>query len=211
MLELDGVAARIQTHPSRQYLVRRLVAQLGAFEDLQVVADPQPSGPTDSWRSHRACLASISPAASHLLVLQDDALPQPDFAARLVATIAEHPAAVLVHFVPGFPYLRRQMQQARDAGSSLTVMRVGAFVPAVAISYPRALVLDLLDWADKRWTERQKRQLRGADDGVIAMYCRHHRVQPLLLVPSTVEHDDAVDSVGKHQRRTGPHRRAALL
>lgn len=211
MSALNAVAVRIQTHPSRHHLVLRLLPQLGAFEDVQVIRDPNPDGPLDSWRVHCACLRSMTPTASHLLVLQEDALPAQGFAQNFAAAVAAQPDQILALFAPGFAYIRRQMQEAQKAGLTLSPMRPGAFVPAVAISYPSAVVHAILDWADKRWNDRQKRNLRGADDGVIAMYCRLHRVIPLLLVPSIVDHDDTIDSIGKLHRRSGPHRRAALL
>ena len=209
--DLDRVAARIQHHPSRVGLPRRLVAQLSAFEDLEVVADPQPDGPTDSWRSHRRCLESMSAGATHLLVLQDDAVVMHGFAQKMAHAIAQQPDAVLCAFTPGFAYLQRAFEQAKKERRSFHPLQVGAFTPLVAVSYPAAFVEGLLDWADHRANPRQRRQLRGADDGVVALYCRTAKIQPLLMVPSIVEHDAEVSSVGKLHRRVGPHRRAALL
>lgn len=205
------IAVRIQHHPSRVGLPRRLVAQLGAFEDVEVVSDPDPDGPLDAWRAHRACLEALPPAASHMLLLQDDALPVERFSQLLSAAIDDRPKEVLCAFAPGFGYLRQQFSQASLAGLKYAPMRVGAFVPCVAIVYPRAFIAGLLAWVDARSTPNQRRQLRGADDGVLAMYCRHARIFPLLIVPSIVEHDSSLKSIGKHGRRDGPHRRAALL
>jgi hypothetical protein len=205
------ICVRIQHHPSRVGLPRRLVAHLDAFEDVLVVPDPEPNGIVDAWRAHRACLESMTPSASHLLLLQDDALPMPGFSASLREAIDEQPEAVLCAFAPGFGYLRAQFMQASKDRARLVPLRVGAFVPCVAIAYPRAFIAGLLDWVDHRSSDRQRRQLRGADDGVLAMYCRQIRMQPLLIVPSIVEHDSSLQSIGKLHRREGPHRRAALL
>ena len=205
-----SVAVRIQHHPLRVGLPRRLIEHLGAFEDVTVIAD-EPAGSLDAWRVHRACLEAMPASASHLLVLQDDALPVANFAERFLAALEQQPDAVLCLFTPGFGYLRRSILEARAAGLSFLPLRVGAFVPCVAVSYPRAFVEGLLRWAHEHENGRQRRQLRGADDGVLAFYCRQARRQPLLMVPSIVEHDESVASIGKLHRRAGPHRRAALL
>lgn len=149
--------------------------------------------------------------ASHLLVLQDDALPVTGFAQKLAASLTERPADVLCLFTPGFNKLRVEVAKAHAAQLSYLPLQVGAFVPCVAISYPRRFVGELLDWVDHRSSDRQQNQLRGADDGVLALYCRVKRIRPLLLVPSIVEHDHLIPSIGKEHRRAGPHRRAALL
>ncbi len=208
---MHRISVRIQHHPERVGLPRRLIAQLGAFEDVLVVPDPEPDGLLDAWRAHRACLEALPADATHLLLLQDDALPVERFASLLSHAVEERPNDVLCAFAPGFGYLRTQFTQASLGRERFVPLRVGAFVPCVAIVYPRAFIAGLLEWVDHRSTDRQKRRLRGADDGVLAMYCRHARIHPLLIVPSIVEHDAAVQSVGKLQRRTGPHRRAALL
>jgi hypothetical protein len=153
----------------------------------------------------------MTPGASHLLVLQDDALPAPGFAEKLSQALSQQPASILCAFTPGFAYLRKQLAEAKARGLAFSPLRVGAFVPCVAIVYPAAVAADVLEWTDAVWTQRQQRQLRGADDGVIAMYCRRSKMQPLLMVPPIVEHDATVDSIGKLHRRTGPHRSAALI
>lgn len=153
----------------------------------------------------------MTPGASHLLVLQEDALPVADFTEKFASALIEQPEAVIALFVPGFAYLTKQMEQAKAAGLRFTPMRVGAFIPCVGILYPAALVADILDWVDHGAGDRQRRQFRGADDGIIAQWARHRRIQPLLLVPSIVDHDPTIGSIGKMHRRVGPHRSAAML
>ena len=205
------ICVRIQHHPSRAGLPRRLIQHLGAFEDVEVIPDPEPNGILDAWRAHRACLESISEGATHMLLLQDDALPVQRFGSYLCDAVEQEPKAVLCAFAPGFKYIALEMTRATRARVSFAPLRVGAFVPCVAIVYPREFIVGLLDWIDHRSSDRQKTRLRGADDGVLAIYCRQKRIEPLLIVPSIVEHDETLQSVGKTHRRPGPHRRAALL
>lgn len=213
--DLNRIAIRIQHHPSRTGLPRRIVRELSAFEDVQVIPDPDPDGPMDSWRTYRRCLESLPPGASHLVILQDDALPVPGFSEKLVAAIDAHPTAPLLLFVPGFGFIRKAFADAQRAGAAWTHFRVGAFVAVVATAYPRGFVEGLLDWADNGRVRPGhaplRRPLRGADDGIIALYCRARRIRPIALVPCIVDHDESVASIGRPQRRGGPHRRAALI
>jgi predicted nucleic acid-binding protein len=82
----------------------------------------------------------------------------------------------------------------------------GAFVPVVAIVYPREHAEAIPAYTDKR-----KVPTHRADDAVIAAYVRAHRIGALATIPSLVEHDDTLESLMGYQRGEGrPHRRAAL-
>lgn len=181
---------------------------LAAFPDIEVVSDPDPKGKPDAWRTHRRCLEELPADASHLLVVQDDVLPRPDFAERVLAAIDAKPESLLLAFVPGFPRDRRLMHEARKAGAAFSPFIVGAYCPTIATVYPREVVYGLLDWVDGGGDGR--RPMRGADDGILAHYCRVRKIRPLALVPCAADHDESVATVGKRVR-TGQHRRAALL
>jgi hypothetical protein len=200
----------VQHHASRAALLPRLLASLADFDDVKVIADPGANEKPDHWRAHRACLIAMPDEASHLLVCQDDALPTASFHAKLTAAIVLQPESILLAFVPGFPRERRVMMMANQTGASFAPFIVGAYVPTVAIVYPCEVVKGLLTWADSGSGDRWRRPLRGADDGVLANFCRLRRIRPLCLVPSIVEHDETVESIGK-KTRSGLHRRAALL
>ncbi len=176
---------------------------------MQVVPDPGWDQKQDAWRAHRAVLEAMPDDAAHLLAVQDDILPAPGFAQKVAQGIAAHPEQVLLAFVPGFPRERRTQMLAHQKKQPFAPFIIGAYVPTVAIVYPRAVVEGLLAWADKPG-DRYRRPLRGADDGIVANFCRTRRIHPLMMVPCAVEHDDSVPSVGKGTRH-GPHRRAALL
>lgn len=172
---------------------------------MKVVPDPEPQGKTNAWRAHEAVLRSMPDEASHLLVLQDDALPVESFMQRLTKAVEQRPESVLLAFVPGFARERRIMALAKTARHDIAPFVIGAYVPTVAIVYPRDVVTGVLAWADA-----SPGRMRGADDGMLALYCRRRRIRPLALVPCLVEHDETVEPVGK-TARSGPHRRAALL
>jgi hypothetical protein len=167
---------------------------------------PDPGGPTrDSWRSHAACLRSMPLDATHLLVLQDDAMPQPGMRRRLEDAAREHPERILLGFVPGFPHIRRLLGEAHGRGQDHVPFRVQAYLPLVCVLYPAAVVSDLLRWAG----ERHRRQ---SDDSLAAEYARRRRMSPLALVPCCCDHDQTVPSVVRGRPvRPGGHRAAALL
>ncbi len=203
------LSTRVQHHPCRAHLIPPLLEALADFDDVQVVPDPGWDQNQDAWRAHRACLEAMPDVATHLLAVQDDILPAHGFAQKVAQGIEAHPEQVLLAFVPGFPRERRTQMIAHKAKQPFAPFIIGAYVPTVAIVYPRAVVEGLLAWADKPG-DRYRRPLRGADDGIVANYCRTRRIHPLMMVPCAVEHDESVPSVGKGTRH-GPHRRAALL
>jgi len=205
-----NLAVRIQHHPSRAERIPQILAALEDFDDVEVITDPGADTKPDHWRSHRACLEAMPDDAEHLFVMQDDVLPSATLHARVAHALERYPEGVLLAFVPGFPRERRLQMLANAAGHHFYAFTVGAYVPTVAIIYPRAVVDGLLHWADNTNGDRHRRPLRGADDGILAHYCRVRRIRPFALVPCAVEHDHTAESIGKAMRR-GSHRRAALL
>lgn len=206
-----SISVRIQNHPSRAAIAERLQRTLEDFEDVEIVTDPGPANRTDAWRAHRACLEALPDHATHLLVIQDDALPRQDLRPRLFAAVQAHPDQLLLGFVPGFGAERKRFMLARQARATLAPFETASYVPTVCILYPRRLVRELLHWAD-HGRDVYRRPMRGADDGVLANYFRVKRIRPpaLALVPCACDHDESLMPIGK-THRTGPHRRAALL
>jgi hypothetical protein len=176
---------------------------------VQVVEDPGGERP-DTWRTHRACLDAMPARASHLLVLQDDAIVCGRFAARLREAVRAHPEQLLALFVPGFPFLARRLEQQRGRGEPFATLLPAAFVPLVALVYPRHHVEALRAYVDGSSWPRAHR-MGTADDAVVAGYVRANRLSVIATVPSLVDHDDSVPSISKPSHRAGPHRRAAIF
>ena len=141
-------------------------------------------------------------------MLQDDALLCEDFAARAVEAVAARPEALLALFTPGFPFMARRVEQQRRRGEAFADLPPAAFVPVVAMAYPRAHVEGLLAYSDgSRWPKATR--MGTADDAIVAGYVRANRLSVVATVPSLVEHDDEVPSLAKPSHRQGKHRRAA--
>lgn len=99
------------------------------------------------------------------------------------------------------------MHAAQAKRERFVTLRAGAFVPVVAIVYPREHVQAIPHYTDSRRVPTHR-----ADDAVIAAYVRSHHCGPLATVPSLVEHLDEEPSVIGYRRGEGrPHRRAALF
>lgn len=199
-----NLAVRVQHHPSRAHLLPALLERL-PFADVQVVADPGGSRPS-SWRTHRACLEALPDAATHLLVVQDDALPCRQFAGRALATLAQQPGRIVCFFVPGFGHLSRRFHLAARQGFKVVDLPVTGFVPVVAVAYPAEVARAIPVYVDARRIPTNR-----ADDAVIATYARAHRTPVAATVPCLVEHLDGEPSVMRMKHATGmPHRVAAL-
>lgn len=146
--------------------------------------------------------------ATHLLIVQDDALLCDDFARRALEAVTARPDALLALFTPGFPFMARRIEQQRRLGEAFAVLPPAAFTPLVAQIYPRAHVDGLLAYSDgSRWPRATR--MGTADDAIVAGYVRANRLAVVATVPSLVEHMDEVPSIAKPSHRQGKHRRAA--
>ncbi len=199
-----NVATRIQHVPSRAHLIPPLLARLDGLHDVQVVTDPGGPKPS-SWRTHRLCLEATPDDATHLLCLQDDALPCDDFAARALAAIEERPDRIIAFFLPGIGYLTRQVLVARKRKQRWLDLAPMSFVPLVAVVYPVAVARAIPGFADRR-----RMNVGRADDAVVGTYVRGHRIQACATLPCLVEHDDEIESAMGMRSGTGkPYRSAA--
>ena len=200
----------VQHHPSRADLLPALLAALDGYQPTVVVDEPHDHPNPDTWAVHRRCLQAMPDDATHLLIVQDDALPQPGWQERAATLIGHHPSRLLCLFTPGFGYLRRRVLEAKKVGGGACDIPVMAFVPIVATVYPAALALDIVAWSTTDGRARRRIQRRAADDGVVAQWCQHRKIVPLASVPCLFDHDDQVPSVHRPMK-AGAHRRAALL
>lgn len=181
----------VQHHPSRAHLLPPLLAEL---PDASIVADPEPDSPRRSaWRSYRACLAALEPDATHLCVIQDDALLCRDFAAALPLLIGARPNDLLCLFVPGAGAHRRRILDACAEGRRWAELDPRApFVPLVAAVWPAMLARRFLAFGERF------RATDTSDDGNAWVWSRAEAVRVLACVPSVVEHPDREPSaVGK--------------
>lgn len=158
-----------------------------------------------TWRTHRLCLEAIQPDATFACILQDDALPCDDFARLVTAAIAEQPDRIIALFVPGVGHLARTVNIARMRGQRWLDWPAISFVPLVGVVYPADIARAIPAFADAK-----RISVGRADDAVISQFVRAHRIHPVAILPSLVEHLDSVPSVmGMPSGRGASHRVAA--
>lgn len=192
----------IQHVPPRAHLLPRLFSALGPdwLYLTAIIGDPELRNP---WTTYRECLrigSAESVGASHLLVIQDDALPVERFHERLAPLVAERPGELLCLYVPALPaYMGREMHRAHLAGLAFTTIPGGMFTPLVAAVWPVWLAEDCLAWSDKTPSSTSRR----CDDAQVARFLRTKRLRPTAVVPSLVEHDEQTPStigLGRYKR-----------
>lgn len=190
----------VQHHPSRAYLLARLLPRLGT--DYRVVIDPMAAHPFRSaWHAYHACLESLALDDTHLLIIQDDAIPCDGYIDALHAAISSQPDRVIVTCVCGNAKRNcRRMYLACDAGYSFAELDANEWCPTVATCYPAEVVYRLRDWIARRTMP----EFQQADDSVIGEFLLSSGIGALMTVPSLVDHpDDTVSLVAPDDTRYG--------
>lgn len=180
------IHCRIQAHPSRNELhdrLRKLIAPLPVDVFLHE------SEPPDPWAGYVRCLTDIPDEVSHLLVVQDDALPVAGFASALEQVAERHQNDPVCLFMGAFPSstatrIRRSKPDVRYVPLGPT-----SFVPIVCILWPAHKARQFLDWSTTA------RGMTRADDANVARWVRATKQQVWVATPSIVEHDDFTPSV----------------
>ncbi len=180
------ILARIQGHPSRTHLHVRL-------QDLMVPLWTEvllhESDPPDPWAGYRACLADIPAAVSHLLVVQDDAIPAPGFSYAVERIAQRHPNDPVCLFMGASPASTAALARRAKPDVRYVPLVPSSFVPLVAVLWPAAVARSFLEWTTTA------RGMTRADDGNASRWLRATRQQAWVTVPSIVQHDDGEPSV----------------
>lgn len=164
--------------------------------------------PPDPWDTYQACLRE-PPDCTHLLIVQDDAIPVPGFGDAVEQIAASNPDVPVCLWMSAIP--AATAARARRAWGKQVYVPLGPapFVPLVAVLWPGWKARLFAEWA------QTASGLTRADDGNVARWMRQTRQQFLVTVPSIVEHDDFCESVkGGHHKPSGGRDRqrvAALL
>lgn len=204
---LIRVATVVQHHPARAHLLPALLERLAGLEPL-VVTDPEPDGQLRSaWRTYRACLQAMPAGASHLLIVQDDAVPCLDFAAGVRAAVAARPAAPVVFWVGGAPRATAlAVQRAADRCEAWAPVALRDWLPLVATCWPGPLAGRFVAWA----AGEKVRPRHRTDDDLAGRFMRAEGFEAWATVPSLVEHGDEQPSlIGRPGGRASPARRAS--
>lgn len=191
-----SLSVAIQTHPARPELAGRLLRELRDVRAenkrittlVEVVSDPDPSGPRNPWRTARLCWERTPPDCTHRLVLQDDVIPCRRFLFHARLALAAKPDRITTFYLGQYPVTTyRDMLIASMRCAAWVRGSPASFVPALALAIPAPLVASLAEFHDG--TEPI------ADDEVYGRWCRAEGYPWFATIPSLVNHDDDAPSL----------------
>ncbi|WEH43923.1 NAD-dependent epimerase/dehydratase family protein [Streptomyces sp. AM 2-1-1] len=177
----------VMTHP-RRIAAAGEVAAKDPKSRIQVVTDPDPTGPPTALRTANPSWNCVGSTATHHIVLQDDVLLADDFFSHVEAVAAAVPDEA-VAFYEGW--------EGRNSG----VVRLGALtgaqwgyaidehVPSLALMLPAEAARGYAKFAAQHgdgWPY----------DVVMQRYLKALGMRVRIAVPSTVDHDDVPSLAG---------------
>jgi len=174
------ISVAVMAHPKRAEMVRELVEILDRPPD-SVAWDSK----NDRWHTGRRALLAYDGAASHHLVIQDDALPCRDLVAGIERALPFVPerSPMMLYVGRARPH-RKIIERAvatATAGVSWLSMAETYWGPALVI--PTDLIDELVEWCDG--------QSEANYDRRIGRWFRDQRIPVYAPWPSLVEHRDA--------------------
>ncbi len=180
------IVCRVQAHPSRHELHRRLLPLLAPLPTTLFMHE---SSPPDPWAGYRRCLSGIPSDVSHVLIVQDDAIPCPGFATAVEKIAIRNLNDPVCLFLGAYP--ASTAARVRRAKPDVRYVPLGptSFMPLVCVLWPTKAARSFLEWS------RTARGITRADDGNAARWIRASKQQVMVTSPSLVEHDDYTPSV----------------
>lgn len=202
------VSYAIMHHPARPDLFPRLLADLEAMGvAAESVPDPEPFGPTNTWRTSRVAWQRTPADCTHRLVLQDDAIVCDEFPVGVQLALEAQPDQPVSFFVNWLGHqCGRAQQEALERCDAWARLPLNGWYPTVALAIPKAMAIDLGAW------ETPRTQI--ADDAVVAQWANTRRIEVLQTCPSLVQHDESAPStITQHMdsRRRGGMAAAACF
>lgn len=159
---------------------------------VDVVTDAETADP-NPWRNYVRCLSDPPEDASHVCVIQDDAVPCRDFAAAVDAVVEARPDDVVSLWVGGLPNRTRKDFYAADAaGRCWSPVWFRDIHHVVCLVWPVGLAAEFLRWSETARIPSPK-PVRS-DDLVVGYWARMTRRTVWATVPCLVEHPDDVPS-----------------
>lgn len=189
------ISVAIMAHPARAQWIPSLVDAIDG--DPQVVWD---EGWNDRHRTGLNALRAYDPAATHHLIVQDDAIVCRDLVAsvsRAAAVSGDHPICLYTGRVqPSQGFVRRNVEAAKAAGACWFAMQGPWW--GVGIVVPTAHIDELSRWFERSSVANYDRR--------IARWYGQQGIDCWYTVPSLVEH--RVEGNPSLTKRTGTRRKA---
>lgn len=167
------------------------------------------------WRGYYRCLQNPPKHATHLCIVQDDALPCQRFEELLTQAVSEKPDDVISLFVGGLSgRTRKDFWEAQKSGARWSPIYFREIHHVVALCWPIPLVHEFLTWYETAKIPGPKPP--ESDDAVIGYWIkstyadRRVRRSVWATVPCLVEHPDDFPSVVQRPDRLGDKGRRAI-
>lgn len=200
------IAYRVQHYAGRDAALQRLLPLLPGGVEIMVDTDREKKSP---WRGYHRCLQNPPKNATHLCVIQDDALPCQRFGSLLAEAVGERPDDVLSLFVGGLPgRTRKDFWGALKSGARFTPVYFREIHHVVALCWPIPLVHEFLEWYETAKIPGPKPPV--SDDAVVGYWARTRKHYFQATVPCLVEHPDDFPSVVQGPDRFGDKGRRAI-
>lgn len=193
------IHARVQHHPARAHLIPSLLPRL---KGLPVEVIEHSSDPPSPWAGYLRCLADL-PACSHLLILQDDAVPVRNFTDQVRQIAIANPDVPVCLFLARLPRDASILAaRALKAGQRYIQLPWRGFMPVVAVLWPLAKALEFRTWAEEHPSLPGQREPRS-DDAMAGMWKISTKQTVRATVPSIVQHPDMEPSLIGRRRAWG--------
>lgn len=166
------ISTVVLTCPQRLKMGERLAAELG----VQLHCGQGQGDHAADWLT--ALTLARAGGGSHVLVLEDDAVPCRDLLAGVTAAIAARPLSIISYFCG-------RVEMNRTRGHWVEIDPDGPLL-AVALSLPRPVVSSFLRWAARR--SRLPEMTRRNGDHLLAWWLHETRRTVWATKPSLVQH-----------------------
>jgi hypothetical protein len=190
-----GLAAVVMATLERE----KAATRLGRKVNAEVVFDAGGSKPS-ALRGHVAALRHATDTylgTTHILVLQEDAIPCPGFPATLLDVVAARPDSLISLYIGthhgGQAAYRRRMRSCQR----FSPLPLNHFVPTVGIVWPAMYAKVFCNWVG------QVEDTKYDDEAIRVWRQRLHRqgveIDAVASIPSLVKHDNDLPSVIGHR------------
>jgi len=179
--------------------------------ETEVITDDPSEEGKRPMRGYLRCLQDIPSDATHVCVLQDDAVPCREAASRIGEAVDERPGDMVSLFVGGLPSrTRKDFLGALTRGERWTPVYFREIHHVVALVWPVQQLTDFLAWYA---TAKIPIPVpHSSDDAVVGYWARTQRKYFFATVPCLVEHpDDLPSTVHRDERRGDKGRRAIVF
>ena len=169
----------VMAHPARREQAEQLQRRHPEL-DIQIVLDPDPTGPPATLRTSRLAWSRVPEGASHHLVLQEDVLLCDGFAEavrRAVSLLPETPLALFANWVM---WTSQALRLAALAGASWTPV-VDEWTPTQALVLPAPLAREFAEFTESLSVLRP-------DNRAMSAFLDSKGLTTQVCIPNLVEH-----------------------